>query len=209
MRRRFERLEKKMTVTANDDLAFLIERAKERDPRAFEELVDRYSSRLYGFVYRLTGQREEAEDLVQEVFTRLVRTIDGYSHDGRFEAWLFRVATNLARDRLRRLKRSVSLASSGGARDEDRDDSSSSLHALADLSTPPPETPMRLREDVDRLQKALAKLPATEREVIMLRHYTDMSFAEIAQAMGTPLGTALARSHRGLAKLRKWMEDTP
>ena len=65
---------------------------------------------------------------------------------------------------------------------------------------------MTLTQEIARLQTALNRLPTEEREVVMLRHYTDMSFAEIADLMATPLGTALARAHRGLAKLRKWME---
>ena len=66
---------------------------------------------------------------------------------------------------------------------------------------------MELAEDVDRLQRALENLPETEREVVMLRHYSNLSFAEIAELMGTPLGTALARAHRGLHKLRAMMDN--
>ncbi len=197
-------------MSATDTLAPLIERAQQLDPTAFEELVDLYSSRLYGFLYRLTGCREDADDLVQEVFVRLVQRIDRYVHDGRFEAWLFRIATNLARDRVRRLKRSAPTSSGDlpQAGQADRDGASMWEH-LADVSVPPPDAPMILDEDVDRLQEALAQLPAAEREVIMLRHHTDMTFVQIAEAMGTPLGTALARSHRALAKLREFMEQEP
>ena len=77
--------------------------------------------------------------------------------------------------------------------------------AAGDLSEPASDHPLILREEVDALQQALARLPAAEREVVMLRHFSQLSFAEIAEAMGTPLGTALARGHRGLAKLREWM----
>jgi len=64
------------------------------------------------------------------------------------------------------------------------------------------------REDTDRLQKCLAKLPSVEREVILMRHYGELSFAEIAEYTAAPLGTVLARAHRGLAKLRQWMESS-
>ena len=73
-------------------------------------------------------------------------------------------------------------------------------------STPSPDASLQLADDIDALQKGLARLPEAEREVIMLRHFTDLSFAEIASTMGTPLGTALARAHRGLAKLREFMD---
>jgi len=197
-------------MSATDTIAGLIERARQLDTKAFDELVNLYSPRLYGFLYRLTGRRDDADDLVQEVFVRVVQRIDQYVHDGRFDAWLFRIATNLARDRLRRMKRAIPTFSGDVPRGEQGDRRGlSAWEQLADLSAPPAEAPMDLEEDVDRLQMGLARLPATEREVIMLRHFTDMTFAQIAEAMGTPLGTALARSHRALAKLREFMEQQP
>ena len=193
------------TMASLDDLASVIKRAQELDHSAFEELVDRYSSRLYGFLYRLTGCREDAEDLVQEVFVRVVRMIVKYEDDGRFDAWLFRIATNLVRDRIRRSKRRPAPASldpeehaagsqPGGSR------------ANIDAPHPSPSRTIELTEDADRLQTAITRLPDAEREVVLLRHYARMTFSQIADAMGTPMGTALARAHRGLAKLRTWME---
>ena len=186
-------------------MAQLIGRAKKRDPEAFDRIIDAYGNRLHGYLYRLTGSRDDADDLLQELFLRLVRMIGSYVHDGRFEGWLFRIATNLARDRIRRLGRTpqtvrLEVASS-------RTDPVERMNwvAAGDLSEPAPDHPLILREEVDALQQALARLPAAEREVVMLRHFSQLPFAEIAEAMGTPLGTALARGHRGLAKLREWM----
>jgi RNA polymerase sigma-70 factor (ECF subfamily) len=191
-----------------DASAKLIRRAIELDPAALDQLVDDYSARLHGFLYRLTGHRDEAEELVQEVFLRVVRMIGDYQDDGRFEGWLFRIATNLARDRVRRLARRPGTVSAY-APDQSNGSARTSWAEAADLSAPPPETAAELTEEVDALQRALAKLPAVERETIMLRHYTSMTFEQIAAAMGVPRGTALARSHRGLGKLRQWMEATP
>lgn len=188
-------------------LAALVGRARRKDPAAFDELIDVFSQRLHGYLYRLTGSRDDADDLLQDLFLRVVRMIDSYEHDGRFEGWLFRIATNLARDRLRRVRRtpqSVPLevkAADASARPI-------SWSAAGDLSAEAPDAPMMLAEDVDAMQQALAELPAAEREVVMLRHFSDLSFAEIAQAMGTPLGTALARGHRGIAKLRERLEKS-
>ncbi|MCH7813026.1 MAG: sigma-70 family RNA polymerase sigma factor, partial [Planctomycetes bacterium] len=106
----------------DDGLADLIDRAQRRDPQAFDDLVERYGRRLFGYLYRLTGSRDDADDLLQEVFVRLVRTIGSYQHDGRFEGWLFRIATNLARDRIRRIRRApavMSLDTDQGAGDAD------------------------------------------------------------------------------------------
>lgn len=187
-------------------LAALIERGKRRDPAAFDVLVEAYSGRLYGYVYRLTGLREDAEDLVQEVFVRLVRMLPDYEHDGRFEGWLFRIATNLARDRLRRRKRTQPAGSLDTFEAGDGEQAAESFDP-ADAAGPPPDGALELREDADALQSAIARLPAAEREVVMLRHFSELSFAEIAELMGTPLGTALARAHRGLNKLRTWMRE--
>jgi RNA polymerase sigma-70 factor (ECF subfamily) len=194
-------------VKVADELDEIIHRAQRRDPSAFDALVDRYSSRLYGFLFRFIGRAPDAEDLVQEVFVRLVRTIETYEHDGRFEAWLFRIAANLARDRARRLSRTPVIASLDTASDGDGRGQEYSQPRL--LARGAPHDRLETAEDVDRLQVALTRLPPAEREVVMLRHFSELSFAEIAQIMGTPLGTALARAHRGLAKLRQLMESEP
>jgi RNA polymerase sigma-70 factor (ECF subfamily) len=193
-------------VKTVDDLAAVVRRAQQLDAEAFEWLVDAYSSRLYGFLYRLTGRSEDAEELVQDVFVRLVRAIRSYEHDGRFEAWLFRIATNLARDRIRRRIRAPEICSLEAL--EERPNRRSDWERLGDLSGPSPEAATELAEDLGRLEHCLARLASPEREVILLRHYARLSFAEIAEAMSTPVGTALARSHRGLAKLRRWMESS-
>lgn len=185
-----------------------IVRAQAGDIGAFDELVDLYSARLYGFLYRLTGHREDAEDLVQEVFVRVVRTIDSYVDDGKFEAWLFRIATNLARDRIRRVRRAVVIPMSGGSRSAEEGGAEGAVfESEADDEPAVAERNLDRAEQVDRLQKAMTRLPEAEREVILLRHYTDLSFAQIADMMGTPLGTALARSHRGLQKMREMLKD--
>ncbi len=154
----------------------------------------------------LCGQPEDAEDLVQEVFVRMVKSIARYEEDGRFEAWLFRIAANLGRDRGRRQKRNPVVGSIEADSTETAGDRFEQRVRLAP-SHQDPEQRMTLTEEIVRLQTALNRLPTEEREVVMLRHYTDMSFAEIADLMGSPLGTALARAHRGLAKLQKWMES--
>jgi len=186
-----------------DQLAGLIRRAQARQPAAFDALVDRYSTRLYGYFYRLTGSRHAADDLLQDLFVRLVKMIGRYRHDGRFEAWLFRIATNLVRDRVRRAQRSpVAL---GGEVEDDRLGES-----LRDASREDPSQRLAVSEELDRLQWALGQLSEGEREVIMLRHFSELSFKEVAELTGTPLGTALARAHRGLRRLRQLMaQGTP
>lgn len=188
-------------------LAEVIERARTRDAEAFDLLVDAYGSRLFGYFYRLTGSRDDADDLLQELFIRVVRTIESYRHEHHFDAWLFRIATNLVRDRLRRLKalRNAGIDGRGNLDGDDPDP----LEEQPDHAAAAPHDGLLRAEQVDRLQRAIERLPEQEREVICLRHFSGLSFREIAEAMSTPLGTALARAHRGLARLRELMgEDT-
>ncbi len=192
-----------------EQLATVIERAQRLEPDAYDTLVDAYGQRLFGFLYRLTGSREDAEDLLQEVFLRVIRTLPGYRHEGKFEGWLFRIAANLGRDRIRRARRTPTIISMSGGREEQNDSEAPTDWDCSDQGEASPEKPVMRREQVDHMRAALEQLPVAEREVIMLRHYSAMSFAEIAALMGTPLGTALARAHRGLAKLRRLMENAP
>lgn len=185
------------------DLAEIIRRAQRREATAFDALVETYSTRLYGYFYRLTGSRHDAEDLLQEVFVRLVRMIGQYQHQDRFDGWLFRIAANLVRDRVRRSRRTAGIRPRGGVSEAEADP----LEEVPDLAAEPPEGGMDRAEQVDRLQQAIEQLPEPERQVILLRHFSQLSFREIAEVMGTPLGTALARAHRGLAKLRELMTD--
>src|SRR6478736_6369116 len=118
------------------ELTVLIGRAQRREAAAFDELVDLYASRLYGYFYRLTANREDAEDLLQELFVRLVRMIEHYEHDGRFDGWVFRIATNLLRDRVRRSRKTRAAGLDLGSPVES--DESDPLGNLPDASTPQP-----------------------------------------------------------------------
>ena len=188
------------------ELAELIQGAQSGDSASFDRLVEQFEVRIFGFLFRMTGSRHDAEDLMQEAFVRVVRTIASYRHDGRFEAWLFRIAANLARDRLRRIKRTPKIIGGlvGPGAEDDEVVASALVERAADLREPADAALVR-GEEMDALNAALAKLPDSEREVLMLRHFSQLSFKEIAQALGCPVGTALARAHRGLAHLRELM----
>lgn len=180
-----------------DELDEILARAVRGDADALGALVESYGARVFGLLYRLTGKRDTAEELMQETFLRLVQTIERYEHVGKFESWLFRIAANLARDRARMAGRRGVAASleQVGVRemleDERREDPAIQIE----------------RADVgERLAQALAGLSAAEREIVVLRHYSDLSFREIAELLGVPLGTALARAHRALQRLRELLK---
>ena len=166
------------TTSAWDEV---IERACAMDLDALDEIVERYAPRLFGFFRRLIGSRVDAEDLVQEVFVRVVRKISHYENRGRFDAWLFRIASNVGRDHLRRVTRSVEFA----AGDRSACDTDGASERNADIGGAASTTPARqaeLADERDRLQEALGRIPLPERQVILLRHYGSLSFAEIATA---------------------------
>lgn len=176
----------------------LLRRAREHDPEALHQVVEAYSPRVFGMLYRLTGSRETAEDLLQETFLRVVRMIAEYEHAGKFEAWLFRIAANLARDharRARRRKRPVALESFS------RDDGPGVVE-VGDASQPEPSSELVQKEAGARLNACLQRLAEIDREIILLRHFSELSFREIAEVLQIPLGTALARAHRALKRLR-------
>jgi RNA polymerase sigma-70 factor (ECF subfamily) len=190
-----------------ETLAGLIRGAQRGAPESFDRLVDVFASRVFGFILRMTGSHQDAEDLMQEVFLRVVRMIGAYRHDDRFEAWLFRIAANLVRDRARRARRAPRLVSAQASGD-DAGRASSTMDELP--GSPAPADARLIRaEEFDALNAAMVSLTDAEREVIMLRHFGGLSFKEIAEVMGTPLGTALARAHRGLARLRQIMAAEP
>ncbi len=182
------------------DIAALIAGAQRGNPDCFDGLIDAYADRLYGYFYRSTGSRTVAEDLLQDLFLRLIQAIKRYDHREQFEAFLFRIAGNLNRDRIRRERRSKQT--SCVVENGERFAGARMPTSVADSHITRPDTTLERSERINEMQAAMARLPSAEREVIVLRHFSELSFKEIASIMGTPLGTALARAHRGLAKLK-------
>jgi RNA polymerase sigma-70 factor, ECF subfamily len=175
------------------DLTGLIGLARSGRPDAVEQLIDLYAPRLYGLLRRMTGSPADAEDLLQETCIKMLRALDKYQEGGRFEPWLFSIAANLARDWLRRQGRSM-VAPAAGSQDESQ--------VAAVSGEPDVDCGLIQAEQADQLQQALADLSEAEREVVTLRFFSGLSFREIAEMLEIPLGTALARAHRGLKHLR-------
>jgi len=167
----------------------------------FQELLEAYGPRLYGYFMRATGNHHDAEDLLGEMYLRLVRRLRDYHHRGRFEPWLFRIAANMVRDRIRR--RRVRPAMADGPEDQD----GSPLERLAAVNGTSADSALVAQETQQQVTRALARLDDKSRQAILLRHFGQLSFREIARMQGCPLGTALARVHRGLRRLRELMGD--
>ena len=157
---------------------------------SWAEIVERHSDRVYRLAYRLTGDRHDAEDLTQEVFVRVFRSLDGYT-PGTFEGWLHRITTNLFLDQARRRQRL-------------RFDALSDERArLLRSAIPAPDTALADRMFDDDVERALSALPPEFRVAVVLCDVEGLSYDEIADIMGAKLGTVRSRIHRGRAMLRR------
>ncbi|MBC8470650.1 MAG: RNA polymerase sigma factor [Planctomycetes bacterium] len=173
----------------SDDLAQLIIGCKSSDSKCFSQIVDMYASRLYGYFYRLTGNKDLSDELLSELFVKLVEKIASYK-GGSFEGWLFRIASNIFHDYLRSKQRRKKLL------DVHKEQIESEIT----------EQNKSGNEQIDLLEIQLKRMDADTRELIMLRFYSQLSFKEIAKMRSEPIGTTLAKLHRGLKKLRELMQ---
>ncbi|WP_432491655.1 RNA polymerase sigma factor SigE [Kineococcus gypseus] len=158
-------------------------------PPTWEEVVRDHSGRVYRLAYRLTGNRHDAEDLTQEVFVRVFRSLSSYQ-PGTFEGWLHRITTNLFLDQVRRKQRIRfdALAEDAGEKLPSTDVG--------------PERAYEHRNLDDDVQAALDSLPPDFRAVVVLCDIEGLSYEEIAATLGVKLGTVRSRIHRGRAQLR-------
>ena len=181
----------------------LIAAARAGQGEAYRGLLAAYAPRLYGYFYRATGSHHDAEDLLGDLMLRLVRRMGDYDDRGRFEPWLFSIAANLVRDRIRRSRSRPGMSSL-----ESDDEEGGSLGDALPGSDRPIETHMLQQELGQELSAALAMLEETSRQMVLLRHFAQLSFKEIAEIFKCPLGTVLARVHRAIKVLRTVMEKS-
>jgi len=178
-----------LSMAENDELARIISGCQNGDAKCFSELVDAYAGRCYSYFYRLTGNNELSEEMLSELFVKLVEKMGSY-RGGAFESWLFKIASNIFHDHLRSKQRRKKLLEAKRGELE--------LRSVE---------PKRSESDrLDRLQVQLAKLDPNTRELILLRFYSQLSLKEIARLRSEPIGTTLSRLHRGLKRLREMME---
>ena len=167
---------------------------------AFEELLNRHKDRVFTTIYLIVKDRYTAEDLMQEVFIKAIRTIKSgrYNEEGKFLPWILRIAHNLSIDHFRKSKRYPMIVMEDG----------SSVFNTLDFSESSIEEE-HIKQDTYNLLKAYIKdLPDSQREVLVMRHYMKMSFQEIADATDVSINTALGRMRYALINLRKKFEQT-
>ncbi len=164
----------------------------------FEVLLRRFQVRILAHVARMLGSREEALDLSQEIFIKVFQALERYNPDYKFSTWLFRIAGNAAIDQLR--KRRLRTIPLEGSSPEERGRVSSPEYKSSDLD---PYALLRNRERGDAIARAIASLPVEFRELITLRHFTGLSYQEIAQVKEMPLGTVKNKLFRARAVLKE------
>ena len=162
------------------------------EERAFQELVERYQTRLLNFIYRTIGDREKAEDLVQEVFIRVYRHIHRFDRTKKFSTWVYTIASNLAKNELRNRSRNPLVlfqTIKGNWDDEDRP-------LQFEDTTARPDDMYRKRHLRELVEETVAKLPEHHREVFVLRELEGKSYEEIADITDCNLGTVKSRLNR-------------
>src|SRR6185437_13702534 len=185
-----------LMTTAETETAKIARGLRERDRELLADLVARFQHRLVRYLLYLIGRRDCAEDLAQETWIRVLQRGSQYNGCQRFDPWLFAIARNLAVDYIR--KRAVQTVSLP----DDRD-----AMLLLPSSGPSPFEAAARSEDALRLAGRLQMLSPLYREALLLRFQEELSLAEIAQVVGSPITTVTSRIYRGLAALRFAFEE--
>ena len=187
-----------VALTAQTDQQLIIQYLDGND-KCFEELLKRHQQKIYTSIYLFTKDHSAAEDIFQEVFIKIIDTLrrGKYNHEGKFSQWAMRIAYNLCVDNFRRNKRRPTLQTS-----EDFD-------IFDVLKSPERNVEQNLirSQTHDKVRKLVDQLPAEQREVVILRHYADMSFKEIAKLTNVSINTALGRMRYALINIRKMVEE--
>ncbi len=167
------------------------------DSNALSTLVNRYKDKIFTSIYLLVKDKYLAEDIFQDVFIRVIDTLKGgrYTDEGKFLPWAMRIAHNLCVDHFRKVKRTPTIKTS-----DDRD-----IFEVLNFSEAGVDTRIMAEQTSDKVRKLIDLLPEDQREVIILRHYADLSFKEIAQLTNCSINTALGRMRYGLLNMRKMM----
>ncbi|OVE75737.1 hypothetical protein BVX97_03580 [bacterium E08(2017)] len=170
----------------------LIEKGKAGDRDAMAELLKSYEKRIYSYLCRMLSNHHDAEEVTQETFVRVIRNIGKYREEGLFKSWIFQIAY---REGLKKIKK----------RDLPFD-----LEELPEQEEPTagPDEILFSSERIGEITEAIQKLPPMEKQVVLLRAYSGMTFKEIAQTMDTPLNTALGRMRNASIRLRKSLNET-
>jgi len=180
----------------NHEEAEWISRCQQGDQDALKKIFDLYHKKVYSIAYGVLRQREDALDVVQEVFIKLYRSIKNFKGKSRFYTYLYRMSMNTAIDHTRKAKKisTSSIDEDGGFQ-------------LSDDVEKGPDRILIRKELEERMKLAMGKLPADQRAAIIFREVEELSYQEIAEAMGCSIGTVMSRLHYGRKKMQKLLKD--
>lgn len=178
----------------------LVQKTKNGDLDAFDELVRRYEGKIYGMAYRFVGNHADANDLAQDTFIRVYQALAGFRGDAAFSTWLYRIAANICRDELRKRQRRRSVSM------DEMIDASPANVPTADGSYSPEETVQR-RELQRQVQFCLNELSDDHRLVLIMREIQGLSYEEIASALQCSMGTVKSRISRARSALKEKMSE--
>ncbi|WP_347552813.1 RNA polymerase sigma factor SigW [Pseudalkalibacillus hwajinpoensis] len=179
----------------------IILQVRKGDHNAFGELVELYKDRVYTLTYRMLGNRQEAEDVAQEAFIRAYTNIDRYQIDRKFSTWLYRIATNLSIDRMRKKKPDYYLDAEISGTD------GLTMYSQISSGEELPDDEVVSLEAQNDIHRAILSLPPKYRSAITLKYIQELSLKEISEILDLPLGTVKTRIHRGREALRKKLRE--
>jgi RNA polymerase sigma-70 factor (ECF subfamily) len=171
--------------------------------QAFSELMNRHQNKIYSYIFSMVKNAEKADDIFQETFTKVITKMDDtYNEQGKWIAWVMRIAHNATIDHIRKQKRFVDVTSN-----YDDESNTDFYDRLEDEEAVSAQQQLENEEDKSSLMKHIDDLPDEQRQVVMLRHYYEMPFKEIAELTDVSINTALGRMRYALINLRKMFEE--
>ncbi len=184
-------------MTLNDQE--LISLYLDGDERAFEELLNRHQQKIYTSIYLFVKEQSLAEDIFQEVFIKIIDTLrkGKYNHEGKFLQWALRISYNMCVDYFRRTKRRPKVSPT----------ETFDIFDVLQTTDDNAEQHIIRSQTHEKIRKLVDMLPPEQREVVILRHYADMSFKEIAKLTRVSINTALGRMRYALINIRKMVEE--
>jgi RNA polymerase sigma-70 factor (ECF subfamily) len=184
----------------------LVERLKKRDEAAFTELIKLYQARVFRLVFRMLNDRAEAEELAHEVFITVFKSIHSFRGDSKLSTWLYRVATNHCKNRIKYLSRRARGQKKEFDEVADRDAiESATMSTSAQL--PRPDEMAQARQAESFVKLALAELDDDQKELVILRHIENLTYEEIQEITGLPEGTVKSRLHRARFALKSRLAE--